>query len=126
MKKKNIVLIIGVIAVLTMLPITTAINGNRNNEKKFVNLLENSKNPLIKLITTFFLYLRGNSIENIFSLQNKDFLETEYNYRITFEGLGYFDVYLEYGRWAECGDEDFTDLEVISHFKLLRVSPFNN
>lgn len=59
-----------------------------------------------------------------FTIQFKDFLESEYNYRIVFEELGYFDVYLEHGRWLECRDEEFTDEEVINHFKLLRVGSF--
>lgn len=33
----------------------------------------------------------------------------------------YFDVYLEYEKWPECPDEDFTDDEVTAHYRLISV-----
>ncbi len=51
--------------------------------------------------------------------------DTEYNYRVFYDDTHYFDVWLEYNAWPECPDDEFTDEEVMAHFRLLRVGNYN-
>lgn len=51
--------------------------------------------------------------------------DTEYNNRVFYDDTHYFDVWLEYEAWPECPDDEFTDEEVMAHFRLLRVGNYN-
>jgi len=66
-------------------------------------------------------YIPKHSLLPIVQVYPTDSLDSILNYRVEMVNGQYFDVYLEFGKWPECPDENFTDDEVTAHYRLISV-----
>ncbi len=66
-------------------------------------------------------YIPKDSLSPIVQVYPTDSLDSIFNYRVEMVNEQYFDVYLEYEKWPECPDKDFTDDEVTAHYRLTSV-----